>query len=297
MSDLTPPVEIFRALTAGSCDERVLVLEAAGVPALIERDGGAYVLRVPATRVAEAQAELERYAQENRPWVRPAPPRLHRGAPLTALVYAALMFAVGVAASRSWLGLDWFGAGVLDGVRLRGGQWWRALTALTLHGDLAHLAANVGFGMLFGGLAARLYGAGVGWLLIVVAAALANFGNGLWMPDGQSSLGASTAVFAALGMLGVRRWPAATRGGRLVMPGASLVAALTLLTLLGTGDEHTDILAHALGFGAGAVLALPLRRWPVAENLKLQRLAGTLALGAVGGAWAAALLADLAHRA
>jgi len=122
--------------------------------------------------------------------------------------YALLLFLIGVASSRMPLGRSWFDVGILDGTRFRAGELWRAVTALTLHADLAHLLANIGFGALFGGLAARVYGAGCGWLLILVAAVAANAVNGLTMPAGRASLGASTAVFAALGTLAVVRWRA-----------------------------------------------------------------------------------------
>jgi len=110
------------------------------------------------------------------------------------------------------------------------------------------------------------------------------------MPAGRLSLGASTAVFAALGALAVHRWPAATRRARVGLRGGSIVAALVLLALLGTGDQHTDIAAHALGFASGALLALPLRRWPPPPG-RPQHLAAGLALLIIAASWGAALAA------
>jgi rhomboid protease GluP len=281
-------IEVFRSPTPQECDERALVLLAVGIPPLMSAEHGAFVLMVPEPDQAHAAAQLGRYALENRPRPRPQPPRLHAGAAGAALGYALLLFATGIASSRGFLGHDWFDAGVLDGARLRAGELWRAITALTLHADLAHLAANVGFGALFGGLAGRVYGTGFGWLLILVAASAANVVNAVTMPAGRASLGASTAVFAALGALAVYRWPAATRRSRAGFAGASVVAALVLLALLGTGDAHTDITAHALGFGFGAMLAVPLRRWPPPHARRPQRLATALALVTVATAWALA---------
>ena len=281
-------IEVFRSPTPGDCDERALVLLAVGIPALMSDEHGAFALWVAEGDRTRAVIELARYALENRPRPRPLPPRLHPGAAAAALGYVLVLFAVAVATSRHFLGGDWFGAGVLDGERLRTGELWRAVTALTLHADLAHLAANAGFGALFGGLAARVYGAGFAWLLILVAAVAANVVNGVTMPAGRASLGASTAVFAALGALAVYRWPAATRRTRVGFAGASIVAALVLLALLGTGDAHTDVVAHALGFGFGAALALPLRRWPPPRERGPQRLAAAATLAAIALAWALA---------
>ena len=284
---------VFRSLRIPPADERVLVLLARGIPAAIEVRDGLYAVVVDPADLPAALVELERYQLENRPRPRAAPVKLHSGAYLAAAGYVALLFLVAVAGSRTALHLDWYRAGVLDGVLLRAGELWRAVTALTLHADFAHLAANAGFGALFGALAGRVYGPGVAWLLIVLASSAANLANGFSMPIGRVSIGASTAVFAALGALAVHRWPAATRRARLGLTGAPIVAALVLLALLGTGDVHTDITAHALGFAAGALFAVPLRRYAPPAG-RLQALTGTLAVGIVVAGWAIALIAERA---
>ena len=289
MDDDPPWIAVFSSGASGACDECALLLESVGIAALATRGPGGCELRVAEADVPRALLELARYLLENRAAPRAAPPTLHGGAVASAAAYVALLLLVAAASGHAALGFDWYGRGALDGVQLRAGEAWRALTALMLHADLAHLAANAGFGALFGGLAARLYGAGVGWLLVLVAATLANFLNGVWMPAGRASIGASSAVFAALGAVAVFRWPAAARRTRLAWRGASLAAALVLLALLGTGDAHTDIAAHALGFAAGLVLALPLRRWPTSGARYAQGLAGLAAVLLCAAAWLAAL--------
>ena len=294
--DTAPPwFEVFRSAGPAACDERALVLLAVGIHGTVEAGAAGFSLRVGPADAERALIELERYRLENRPRPRPLPPKLHRGALGGAAGYVAVLFLVGVASSRSIARFDWYGAGILDGARFGHGELWRAVTALTLHADLAHLAANAGFGALFGYLAGRVYGAGAAWLLILLAATLANLANGALMPDWRSSLGASTAVFAALGALAVHRWPAATRRARLGLAGAPVVAALVLLALLGTGDAHTDVSAHALGFAAGALLAVPLRRFAPSPGAP-QRRAAWLALLIVIGAWGAAFAAPFVAR-
>ena len=102
-----------------------------------------------------------------------------------------------------------------------------------------------------------------------------------------SSVGASTAVFAALGALTAARALDQWRGlrGRAWLTGA---AGLALLAALGTG-ERADLLAHAFGFMAGAAaglavapLAIPPRSWRQAALA-----AGALLL--VAACWARAL--------
>ena len=63
------------------------------------------------------------------------------------------------------------------------GQWWRAVTALTLHGGLQHILSNSLFGSLFGFFVARYLGSGVGWLTILGCATLANLLNAYVHPD------------------------------------------------------------------------------------------------------------------
>ena len=80
------------------------------------------------------------------------------------------------------------------------------LTALTLHGDMLHLLSNLAFGALFGYPAARLFGPGVAWLLILVGGALAYGIDALLHPPQHYLLGASTAVFTALGLIAAYGW-------------------------------------------------------------------------------------------
>ena len=40
--------------------------------------------------------------------------------------------------------------GEMQTASLREGQWWRSITALTLHQDAAHLAGNLAMGAMYG---------------------------------------------------------------------------------------------------------------------------------------------------
>jgi membrane associated rhomboid family serine protease len=286
--ETTEWTEVYTSRIPGPCDERAFVLLAVGIPALMRSMPMGFGLIVRASDAARATAELDRYARENRSQPVVPPVRLHAGALASALGYVLVIFLIGVTSTRSFGRVDWYDAGVLDGVRLRSGELWRALTALTLHADLAHLVGNAIFGALFGGLATRVYGVGVGWLLILVAAATANLVNGALMPVGRESLGASTAVFAALGALAVHRWPVRRPSWASRLAGRGVLGAVVLLGMLGTGDRHTDVAAHALGFLCGMLFGLPLRSVaPPAGRLQFYAVAGTLGLLVM--AWAVAL--------
>jgi membrane associated rhomboid family serine protease len=282
-------VQIYRSTQPRDCDERLLLLESLGIPAAMRAEDGGFGVWVAPEDAGRAYFELTRYAAENRP-LPPAPrAALHGGALLAAAGYVAVLFVLAAASANGAFGRDWIGAGALDGARVRAGEWWRAVTALTLHADLAHFGTNAGFGALFGTLAGRVYGPGRAWLGVLLAAILANLANAAWMPVGRVSLGASTAVFAALGMLCVFRWPDRRRGARAGIRGASVVAALVLLALLGTGDERTDVAAHALGFVAGMATGAAVPRFAAWHGLK-DRVAAACVAATIALAWTAALL-------
>ncbi|WP_345714496.1 rhomboid family intramembrane serine protease [Luteolibacter yonseiensis] len=141
------------------------------------------------------------------------------------------------------------------------GEWWRPFTGLFLHADLAHLMGNLAGGVVFAGLVARSVGPMVGWLLILGCGTLGNaLVSRLAYPGSFVSLGASTAVFAALGILcgaGV----AEVFHERVKMPWmrifAPLFAGLVILGWLGgNNDGNTDILGHVFGFGSGVVAGI-----------------------------------------
>jgi membrane associated rhomboid family serine protease len=148
------------------------------------------------------------------------------------------------------------------------------LTALTLHGDLPHFIANLGFGLLFAAFLLPRFGTGVTWLGFVLSGAIGNLFNAwFYHAERHSSIGASTAVFGGLGMLMAWELVDRLRSPRnrgmwpLLVP---IGGGLALLAYLGVGDEtanRVDYMAHLWGFvagcGLGAVLALVRAR----ENL------------------------------
>ncbi|MGE9294557.1 MAG: rhomboid family intramembrane serine protease, partial [Puniceicoccales bacterium] len=114
-------------------------------------------------------------------------------------------------------------------------------------------------------LVVQVYGNRVGWLLTVLSGVLGNaFCAWLYRAEAYRSLGASTAIFGALGLLvghamAVGFSPAGWK--RLRSRLVPLAAGLTVLVMTGTAGENTDILAHVAGFGAGTVLGLAASLW------------------------------------
>ncbi len=158
-------------------------------------------------------------------------------------------------------------------------QWWRAVTALTLHGDVVHLVSNLVAGLGFVALVARVFGARIGWLMVFLAGSLGNLLTAwLHYPHAHVSIGASTAVFGALGILtGASVWLAWFDPRRsLSLPQwlLPMLGGLTLLGLLGMGEGPIDILAHVCGFGFGVVLGLA-GAWLKLPELAPERVASS----------------------
>lgn len=284
-------VEVFRSFWRSACEERGFVLHAVGIDSQLAWLGRAWVLLVPAAQQPAALAQLAQYERENPPRRRPAPPEpLHRGAWLGSLAYAAAILSVGFLAGRLAFGADWLAAGALVSAPTRAGEYWRAVTAITLHLDVGHLLANLGFGAVFGLLAGQLLGAGVAWATVLVAAATANLLNVHLQPMTHSSVGASTAVFATLGLLAAYAWRRRRDAGeRWAYRWAPLVAGVILLAFTGAGGERTDVLAHLTGFAMGALAGVAHAVLPVPRGPLAQWVASVLAVGALVLAWVLAL--------
>ena len=157
-------------------------------------------------------------------------------------------------------GLPWFERGSADADRILIGELWRTVTALTLHANLAHVLSNaVGIALFLAALSSML-GPGLASALVLLAGAGGNLVNSLVHGSAHVSIGASTAVFGAVGMLGGL---ALARRGRRKIPGrrawVAVAAALALLALLGTGGEQRGCLVSPFWFPVRRYLRTPLR--------------------------------------
>ncbi len=295
MDDLPAWVEVHRSPRRAECNEHALVLRAVGIPFRIENvPGGEFVLFVAARDHGRAIAELATYQDENVDWP-PAKddlPPIPKSATPSALVYAAVLIAAFVCERNGAFGLDWWTPGVAHAGSITGGEWWRAITALTLHTDFPHLAGNLVFGAVFGVLLAQLVGSGIAWSATTVAGVLGNLLNA-WLRDAAGrSVGASTAVFGALGCLVAFEWRRrAELRVRPIRRWTPPLMGLVLLGWLGTGGERTDVLAHVTGMAAGCAIGALLgsRRARDPAGPRVQLVAGAAALLFLAAGWWLAL--------
>jgi membrane associated rhomboid family serine protease len=259
--------------------------------------GGSHWLAVEEHHATAALDQLRRYEEENRGFRlrRVLPPAAPFALPGT-LGGAFLLVALALLQWRAGFDLAWLEAGAARAGAIRAGEFQRAITALTLHVDVPHLLANLVFGGLFCHLLFHAHGGGLGPLALLAAGALGNLLNAWVQAPTHASLGASTAVFAAVGLLAgaearARHLLREPRARRLAPVGA----ALLLLLYLGVGEVRTahtvDVLAHVFGLLAGLLLGPLLASLPRAwvEQRAFQAAGALVSLLVLGLAWYRAL--------
>ncbi|MCW5890466.1 MAG: rhomboid family intramembrane serine protease [bacterium] len=277
---------------SATVEEWALALAAAGIPHRVVAVPGGWAIGVAAADQTQARAIVaEADAERQRRRAGIASDELDGGSIRGALVMvAALAVAYLLTAGP---GAVWaLHAGAADARSILAGQTWRAVTALTLHADAAHLVSNLVSGGVVAAALCRTLGGGLTALLLVAAGTGGNWLNAVLRGPGHVSIGASTAVLGGIGIVTglacVRSWRLGTGFARAWVP---LAAGFALLALLGaTEDARVDVGAHLLGFLVGGVLGgitgLGLRRAP---GPAAQRALGALAGLVVAGAWLLAL--------
>src|SRR5690606_27484852 len=255
--------------------------------------GGQFRLVVSAADAPAAAGEIAAYEAEHSAAPAPPPPlRSHPGAWTGVAGYAAVLMLFAIFTEQGVLGVDWRRAGMLVAGDVAGPACWRALTALTLHADPGHLASNLAFGGFFGFFLGRYFGPGVAWLAILCAGMMGNALNAAIQPPDHRSIGASTAVFGALGLLTAYTWRRGPGHGSLRARLAPIAAGIGLPAFPSTGGDNTDIFAHLTGFATGFGLgALLLYKLDLSRVRHAQAIAAAAALGLLALAWALALTA------
>ena len=285
---------VYDSRSQQACSDRALVLLSLGIPyKILTNNNALFTLVVPAMEAEKAKYEIWEYEQENQPvknTSKPIKPQYDKAVP-GVIAYLIVVVVVAWFAEIAAFGRDWIGSGRIDGALIRDGEWWRAITALTLHGGIKHLLGNIVFGIFFGLLAGGLIGPGVAWLAILISAAIANVLNVLLLDEAHRAIGASTAVFAALGLVSGFVWRsklmAQEKWAWRIGP---IVGGLALLAYTGTGGPNTDVGAHLAGFVCGFASGSFLSRMPnLSVSGRLQMTSGLLAIILLCIAWIIAL--------
>ena len=269
-------------------DEWALVLVAQGLRPSVTRGPDGIVLSVPEHEIERARAVLLAYENENPEKPVTSAERVSSANPLMVGAAAGILILVFfVITAILNPTMSWSARGSADAQRILSGELWRAVTALTLHADVGHALSNaVALGLLLGALS-TLLGTGLAIALILLAGAGGNLANAFLRASPHVSLGASTAIFGAVGALGclsaLMRRKNASPGRRAWLP---MAAALALLGMLGTAGERVDVWAHLFGLLAGTVLGIVITIVaPRPPGVAIQWACGSAAVAALICCW------------
>jgi membrane associated rhomboid family serine protease len=255
--------KLFSSPDSQEIDLHTLVLSASRIPFAVVHTGSQWEIWVKETHLEAARHTLAAYAAENPGTPLGAFP--HTGADRitpSGLWVAGLLFVIHVAVVYHHAlekMVQVYGA---DADLIMKGQLYRVVTALFLHAGPLHLAGNMVAIILFGTAVCTVTGVAVGWLMILLAASLGNLLNAVFYQTAHLSIGASTAVFSAIGILAGVRFVRKTAGeGWKRSPWLPLAAGLALLGMLGSGGAHTDLMAHLFGMLSGGAMGMGFARW------------------------------------
>jgi rhomboid protease GluP len=270
------------------------ILTATQTPHHIQIKDGVFYLLVPEELRSLALQEITDYFSENQDW----PRKLHNPAlennriqPPTLLLVGALILFYSI--TGSWKNNSiWFQQGAGNSLAiLEHYQWYRLITALTLHADVIHLLNNCILGGFLLHFFFLLTGTGLGLFTLLISATIGNCINALVHGPGHNFVGFSTAVFAVIGMLSMLSYKDRSRtiDSHVLIP---LMAGVALLAMLGSEGERTDLGAHFFGLLCGllmgGILCLPLTK-KLRNSLFLQIVLFCISLFIFTASWMLAL--------
>jgi membrane associated rhomboid family serine protease len=255
------PSKYGTSLTRHQAKSWALVLDSRSIPCCIESVESGWLLLVPEQQFESARRELRLFEEANFNWPPPLPVPRHLIKNTLPTISVLLLLAtfynlslIGISLPEHGI-LDLYELGAAHAARIREGQWWQCVTALTLHSGPVHLISNLSIGGTFIILLCRELGSGTAWSLLLASGTLGNLINAWVQSPDHRSVGASTAVFGAVGILAAlsmvryrhhlqRRW---------FVP---IAAGMSLLAILGTEGKQTDLGAHLFGFVTGVVFGM-----------------------------------------
>jgi len=276
---------VVRAVpTRRAAEEAGLVLTALAIAHAIEAGAGEWRVLVASADEERAREALDEVARE------PArPPAYVPGRPATlAGVHLAVLLALVYLwfGSRAGQGTS-FVRGEADARAILSGEWWRTVTALTLHANGEHLLGNAVFGALFVGALGGAIGTGTALWVTLLAGGAGNLLNAWVRAPLHEGVGASTAIFGAIGALSGVAFVARRDTHRAARAWLTFGAGLALLAMLGSSAE-TDVGAHLAGFVVGVPLGIGAARLP-RFGAGAQLALSLAALAVVAWAWRLAL--------
>ncbi|MBC7774983.1 MAG: rhomboid family intramembrane serine protease [Phycisphaerae bacterium] len=137
-----------------------------------------------------------------------------------------------------------------------GGEWWRLLTSMFLHGGLMHLVSNI-FGLVMAAIFVEPLLGRNKYLILYLLAGLCGSLTSIWWYENTISVGASGSIFglygAVLGLLLTNAFPRYEKKGILILIGIYVV--FNLVWGLTGGIDNA---AHIGGLLSGVVIGIML---------------------------------------
>ncbi|HDL08421.1 MAG TPA: rhomboid family intramembrane serine protease [Desulfobacteraceae bacterium] len=246
---------VLKNLSEDDADTYRLVLSSTGISYYLREDGHRWDILVNDTDYEKALIVIEEYLEENPEVQKTEDPLYYEyQRTFTGIWVSILLIACHVAIAtgdKSDLFVRTYGSSAFH---ILHGELYRSVTSLMLHAGPLHLMGNIAGIAIFGTAVCTIMGWGVGWFMILATGIVGNLTNALLYTSGHISVGASTAVFGAIGILSASQFfKKFKQSGQKIKAFLPLSCGLALLGILGSG-EHSDLMAHLFGFLAGIVL-------------------------------------------
>jgi membrane associated rhomboid family serine protease len=249
--------KLFENLTHDQVDTYGLVLASSGLKYSIKQTNGGWEIWVTESSYQKALELIKEYTRENEQVVLSGKPEIYQHKKTLSGLWASVLLLVchlaSNMASTPATYIKSYGSSASD---ILNGEVYRTATSLMLHSGYVHLAGNMAGIAIFGTATCNLVGLGVGWLMILLTGIIGNLFNAALFGYGHISIGASTSVFGAVGILVAYQFYTKMRiADRRKKAWIPLAGGLALLGFLGSGP-HSDLTAHLFGFMAGIGLGI-----------------------------------------
>jgi membrane associated rhomboid family serine protease len=250
-------LKLLDGLSKEEVETYTLVLLSSGIEHRSFKGPDGWELHVDDGAYTQARELLQAYLIENRP-LQSSRENLIRKYPKTfsGLWGALVILSIHVAVYSGHDAASFIKAYGSSARKILGGEWYRCATSLLLHADYVHLVGNMAGIAVFGTAVCSVMGWGVGWAMMLASGMLGNLINAYFYQTGHLSIGASTTVFGAVGLLSAYQFIHKIRSRReryrAFLP---IAAGMALLAFLGAATQ-ADIMGHLFGFLSGLVLGV-----------------------------------------
>ena len=263
--------KIFTNLPAKDADLIILILTSQNIETKIEQQNNLFDILINISDEKKAFLMVEAYQKENRFFrlkqqLQAFPISSFKSYTAFSIMgFLSLIHTVSVYYNIHEAMILKYGASALFILQ---GETYRAITALFLHSDVRHLVGNIVGMLIFAAPVISISGYGTGSFMLLFTGTIGNLLNAHLYQTAHLSIGASTAVMGAAGILAAFQITQEKRAVTLnkLMP---LFAGATLVAMFSQG-ENTDVWAHILGFFSGVgsgVIFFPLNRF-IQSHLK-----------------------------